>query len=68
MTDDFGKHGRSFVPSCIKKRGRCDQALLLKVIFLKWLHLVGQDYFSGTPAHSRLNTEHRSDDLDETVV
>lgn len=42
--------------------------MLLQDIFLKWLHLVEQDYFSGTPAHSRLNTEHRSDDLDEAVA
>lgn len=68
MTDDFGKHGRSLVPSCIKKRWSWDQTLLVQNIFRKWLQLVGQGYFFGTSEHSRLSTEHGSDDLDEAVV
>lgn len=69
MTDDFRKHRRSLEPSRIKKRKEARPGFTSTGYFLlKWLQLVGQDYFFDSSEHRRLNTEHRPGNLDEAVA
>lgn len=68
MTNDFGKHGRSPEPSCIKRRMEVRPGITSTGYFSEAVQLVGQGYFFDTSEHRRLDIEHRPGNLGEAVA
>lgn len=51
-----------------EEKGGETRLYFYRIFLLKWLQLVGQDYYFEISEHRRLNTVHRPGNLDETVA